>query len=83
MLCLFQLFVLLQDNGHNDSLKWPGPGDHHPGLDVKLGAIKQPIKEGLIGFWQRFFERYPSASFILNELTKRRERLAHGMILYL
>ena len=77
----FHLFLLLQDNSHDNGLKRPWACDHHPGLNMELGAIKEPIEEGLIGFRERFFERRPAAAFLLNQLAERRECLAHGIIL--
>jgi hypothetical protein len=65
----FHLFLLLQDNSHHDGLKCPRPRDHHTGLDMQFGAIKEPIEEGLIGFGQCFFERVWSK--YLNSLAVR------------
>jgi hypothetical protein len=73
---LFQLFMLLQEDRHDDGVKRPGMGHHDPGLDVELGAIEQPIENWLIGFGECFSEREPTAAFCVNELAERRQGLA-------
>ena len=73
--------LMLQQYRHHNGLKRPRARDHDARLDVQLGAIKESIEEGLIGFRESPFERRPSAAFKLNKLTKRRKGLAHGMIL--
>jgi hypothetical protein len=77
----FQLFLLLQDNRHNNALKRPWASDHDPSLDVQLGAVKEPIEDGLIGFRESPFERRPFATFILNKLAECWKGLAHDIIL--
>jgi hypothetical protein len=77
----FHLFLLLQDNRHNNRLKRPWARDHHSGLNMEFGSIEEPIKDDLILFSKRPLERCPPATLIFNELAKRRERLAHGIIL--
>ena len=68
---LLHLFLVLQEDGHNNRLKWPRPRHHDTGLNVKFGAIEEPIKDDLILFWKRPLERRPSAALIFNELTER------------
>jgi hypothetical protein len=34
---------------------------------MQFGAVKEPVKDRLIFFWQRTLERYPSAAFCFNE----------------
>jgi hypothetical protein len=77
----FQLFLLLQDNRHNNALKRPWASDHDPSLDMQLGAVKEPIEDGLIGFRKSPFERRLFATFILNKLAECRKGLAHDIIL--
>ena len=59
----FQLFVLLQQDRHDDGLERPQARDHNPCLDVELGAIEESIEDGLIGFGERPFERCPTAAW--------------------
>jgi hypothetical protein len=76
----FHLCLLLQEDGHDNGLKRPWASDHDPGLNMQLGAVKEPIEDGLIGFGKCFFKRHLAAAFLFDEGVKRRERLAHGMI---
>jgi hypothetical protein len=46
----FHLPLLLQEGGHDNGLKRPGPGDHDTGLELELGAIEGPIEDDLILF---------------------------------
>jgi hypothetical protein len=71
----FHLFLLLQQYRHHNGLKRPWARHHNAGLDVQLRAIKEPIKDGLIGFGESPFERRPFATFILNKLAKWRKGL--------
>jgi hypothetical protein len=44
-------------------------------LDMQLGAIRELVEEGLIGFGKCLFERHPAAAFLFDEGAERRERL--------
>ena len=48
---------------------------------MPVGTVEEPIEYRVILSRQSTPEWCPSAAFVLNELAKRRERLAHGMIL--
>jgi len=78
----FHLFLLLQDDGHDNGLKRPWASDHDPSLDLQFRAIKEPIEDGLIGFGECPLKWGLATAFELNELAERRERLAHGIILW-
>src|SRR5262245_16933238 len=69
---------MLQQYRHHNGLKRPKARYYDARLDVQLGAIKESIEDGLIGFRESPFERRPSAAFILNKLTKRRKGLTYG-----
>jgi hypothetical protein len=75
----FPQFLLLQENGHDNRFKWTWACDHDPSLDVQLGAVEEPVEDGLIGFWKCSLERCPAAALIFNEVAKRRKGFAHGI----
>jgi hypothetical protein len=52
---------------------------HNARLDVQLGAIKESIEDGLIGFWKCSLARCPAGALIFNELVKRRKGVTHGI----
>jgi len=78
---LFQLLLLLEENGHDHGLKRPWTSDHDSCLDMQLRAMKEPVEDRLIGFGKCPLKWSPATAFVLNELAERRERLAHGITL--
>jgi len=78
---LFKLFLLLHQDRHDNGLERPRARDHNPCLYVKLGEVKEPVKDHLIGFGERALKGRPAAAFTFNQLAEWRQRLAHGVIL--
>jgi hypothetical protein len=66
----FPQFLLLQENGHDNRFKWPWARYHNTRLDVQLGAINEPVKNGLILFRKCSRERCPSATCICHKLPE-------------
>jgi hypothetical protein len=62
--------LMLQQYRHHHRLKRPGARDHDARLDVPLGAIKEPVKNGLILFRKCSLERCPSETFICDTLAE-------------
>jgi hypothetical protein len=82
----FHHLLLLQQHRHHNRLKRPRAREHDAGLHVPLGAVKEPIEECLIGFWQSPSEGRPPAKagqhilYLLGELCRLANRLpAHLM----
>jgi hypothetical protein len=73
----FELFVMLQQHGHDEDLEGPWPRQIHPSLDVELGAVEETIKGGLIVLTQRASKWCPSPAFVLDELAEGRKRSTH------
>jgi hypothetical protein len=73
----FHLFLVLQEDRHGHRLKRPWARYHHPGLDVELGTIEEPIHDRVILFRQGALERCPSAALIFNTLTEWRQLPSH------
>jgi hypothetical protein len=73
--------LLLQQHRHDDGLKRSRARHHDAGLDRELGAVKEPLEDGLIGLWQGSCDRGPSAAFPLDALTAWRQGLAHDAVL--
>jgi hypothetical protein len=78
--------LMLQQHRHHNRLKRPRPREHDAGLHMPLGAVKEPIEECLVGFWQSPSEGRPPAKagqhilYLFGELCRLANRLpAHLM----
>jgi hypothetical protein len=67
---LLDPLLMLQQYRHHHRLTRPGARDHDARLDMGLGAINEPVKNGLILFRKCSRERCPSATFIGHKLAE-------------
>jgi hypothetical protein len=70
--------LMLQQYRHHNGLKRQWASDHDPSLNMQLGAIKEPVENGLIFFRKCSLERCPSATFICDKLPEWRKGFSHN-----
>jgi hypothetical protein len=69
--------VVFQQDGHHNGLKRSGARDHHAGLHLELGAVKEAVNDRLIVFREHPLERCPPAAFGFEDaLTGTSTRMA-------
>jgi hypothetical protein len=68
---------LLQQHRHHNRYQRQRPQYHDASLHVQLRTVKETVKGSLVLFGQCSPKRRLSAALIFNELTERRQGLAH------
>jgi hypothetical protein len=74
---VFDPLPMLQQYRYHHRLKRPAARYHDARLDVQLGAIKEPVENGLILFRKCSLERCPSATFRFDKLAEWWKGFSH------